>query len=182
MKTEQYKDIEGYEGMYAVSNKGRVKSLNYHQTGEEHIMTPSTIRGGYLQVHLKQKGHLIHRLVANAFIPNPDNKPEINHKDEDKTNNNVENLEWRTHEENCNYGTRNKRVGEAITNRSDLSMPVDILDKQGEFIRQFPSASEAERWLRTNGFPKAAHQNISDCCKDKRNTAYGFKWRYSTGN
>ena len=95
---EEWRDIQGYEGLYMVSNLGRVKSLNYHRTGKERIMKPSDNGHGYLFVVLckdgKDKNCRINRLVAQAFLPNPDNLPEVNHKDENKYNNCVENLEW----------------------------------------------------------------------------------------
>ena len=150
--------------------------------GKEKILKPAADGGGYLYVSLhkdnKAKNHKVHRLVANAFIENPEGLNEVNHKDEDKTNNTVDNLEWCSHKENCNYGTRNHRVAEAN------SIPIDMLTKDGEFIRQFPSAMEAKRYLRTNGFPKASVSHIIECCKGREhyNTAYGFKWRYAQGD
>lgn len=179
---EEWKDIIDYEGMYQVSSEGRVKSLKY---GKERILKPASETGGYLQITLlkngKSKHYRIHRLVANAFIPNIENKPEINHIDEDKTNNNVMNLEWSTREENCNYGTHNTRISKTLTNRTDQSIPIDMLTKNGELIRTFPSGKEAMRWLRANGFPKAKNGAISSCCKGnpKYTHAYGFKWQYT---
>ena len=177
---EVFRDIAGYEGMYQVSNEGRVKSLNYNHTGKEKLLKPAANTKGYLLVDLykdgKMKSHRVHRLVASAFIDNTDNLHQVNHRDEDKTNNCVENLEWCTNEYNHNYGTRNQRVAEAN------SIPVDMLIKDGEFIRQFPSSREAERWLRISGYPSASHSHIIQCCKGNRNTAYGFKWKYAHGN
>ena len=108
---EIWRDIKGYEGIYQISNKGRVKSLHY---GKEKILSPSK-HSGYFFVRLFKKGEKpkefdIHRLVAQAFLPNPDNLPIVNHKDENKLNNNVENLEWCNSEYNLNYGNRNERV------------------------------------------------------------------------
>lgn len=121
--TEIWKDIEGYEGLYQVSNLGRVKSLDrkeYFYRGDTPverirkgcILSPSS-SCGYLHVNLhdgkKRKMKLIHRLVAQAFIPNPDILPEVNHKNELKTDNSVSNLEWCTAKYNSNYGTRTIR-------------------------------------------------------------------------
>lgn len=120
---EIWKDIEGYEGLYQISNLGRVKSLertihavnrDFHHS--EIIRKPSEYRGGYLQVPLSKnkvrKMAKIHRLVAEAFIPNPDNKPQVNHIDSNRKNNRLDNLEWVTPKENavhsCVYGARHK--------------------------------------------------------------------------
>ena len=105
---EIWKDIKGYEGIYQVSNFGRIKS-----SYTKRILKGGKNKAGYLLVGLYKQGVLsrksIHRLVAEAFIPNPDNKPEVNHIDENKTNNMVSNLEWMTAKENINHGTRNER-------------------------------------------------------------------------
>lgn len=118
---EIWKDIKGYEGKYQVSNYGSVKTLNYRRTGTARLLIPKNDKG-YLAVGLykngKRKMFLIHRLVAEAFIPNPENLPQVNHIDEDKTNNYVENLEWCTQSYNNNYGTRLKRVSESLKNRA----------------------------------------------------------------
>lgn len=106
---------------YQVSNLGRVKSLNYRRTGKEKILSPNKSKSGYLQINLykndDRKSYLIHHLVAYAFIPNTENYKEINHKDENKNNNCVENLEWCDRKYNMNYGTRNKRVSESMKGR-----------------------------------------------------------------
>ena len=110
--TEIWKNIEGYEGKYQVSNLGQVKSM----IGQEKVLHPKKHRNGHLQIGLhkdkKRKTMYIHRLVAQAFIPNPDNLPGVNHKDENPNNNNVDNLEWCTQKYNCNYGTRVDRIME----------------------------------------------------------------------
>ena len=110
---EIWKDIEGYEGRYQVSNFGNVKSLNYKHTGEEKIMQSCKDKIGYLHIKLfmngKPKMYKVHRLVAQAFIPNPNNYPQVNHKDENKTNNHVSNLEFCTPKYNNNYGTHNEK-------------------------------------------------------------------------
>lgn len=160
---EIWRDIDGYEGLYQISNKGNVKSLKY---GKERILKPRQNRYGYLTVILCknriQQERKVHRLVAQEFIQNPDNKPQVNHKDECKTNNTVENLEWATAKENNNYGTRNERLSRKILQYS----------KSGEFIKEWQGAREVERML------GIANQHIIDCCRGKYKSAYGFIWRY----
>ena len=107
------KDIKGYEGLYVVSSCGKVWSYTNNR-----FLTPRhNKKTGYDRVHLCKEGKsrefLVHRLVAEAFIPNPENKPQVNHLDENKTNNHVENLAWVTRQENVNYGTRNIRAAKA---------------------------------------------------------------------
>lgn len=106
---EVWKDIEGYEGLYQVSNLGRIKRVE-----TDRILKACKDKGGYLRVNLSKNSvtstNTLHRLVAEAFIPNTDNKPEVNHIDEDKTNNSINNLEWSTRKYNLNHGTRNKRI------------------------------------------------------------------------
>lgn len=110
MTKETWKPVKGYEGLYEVSDKGNVRSLNYRGlNGRVHELVLLDVKG-YLKVNLwkddEMKSHSVHRLVAEAFIPNPDGKPQVNHKDEVKSNNVVENLEWATSLENVNWGTR----------------------------------------------------------------------------
>ena len=172
---EIWKDIEGYEGLYQVSNLGRVKSLNYNRTKKEKILKPRSNKDGYLRVVLykegKSKQYLVHRLVAQAFIPNPDNKPQVNHKDDNKTNNKVENLEWVTSKENANYGTRNKRSAKSRTNDKKRSKPIYGINVKTNEKIEFPSTMEAER----NGFN---HGNIVKCLKGRKNSHKGYKWFY----
>ena len=172
---ETWKPIAGYEGLYEVSNLGRVKSLKY---GKEKILKPGRTHKGYLHVNLckdgKAKHSNVHRLVAEAFIPNPNNLQTINHKDENKLNNAADNLEWMSLKDNCNYGTRNKRVAEAQINDPKKSNQVQMFDKQtGELLATFPSTHEAER------ITGIAHQSISKCCNGKKKSAGGYIWRYA---
>ena len=171
---ENWKEIDGYEGLYEVSDLGRVKSF-WH--GKERILKPGKNTCGYLHVSLFKDGKVkqpkIHRLVAEAFIPNPDNLETVNHKDEVKTNNAVSNLEWMSIKDNLNYGTHNKRVSEAKINHPSLSKKVQMFDKStGELLATFPSTHEAGR---VTGI---YHQNISQCCKGKYKSAGGYIWRY----
>ena len=146
---EIWKDIEGFEGMYQVSNMGRVKSLErtvwnnrgYYRTLHEKIRKPVDNGYGYLQVKL--------------------------HKDEDKTNNNADNLEWCSRSYNCNYGTRSKKIGEK------LGKPVIAIDVRTGLKLEFVSSREAER---ETGI---SHGNIIQCCKGKLNSCGGFYWMYA---
>lgn len=111
-----------FTGRYQVSNKGRVRALNYNHTGKTNLLKPRTTTsksmGVYFSVTLSKNGQkhqfLVHRLVATAFIPNPENKPFVNHIDENPSNNSVDNLEWVTHLENMKHGTVGKRISEAV--------------------------------------------------------------------
>lgn len=175
-------DGEVYEGLYKVSNLGRILSLNYHHTGRAELMTPFENEKGYLQVILWKNGEYktcrVHRLIAETFLKNPENKPQVNHKDEDKTNNFVflnkdgsvnkekSNLEWSTPKENCNHGTRNERIAKA------KSKKVLQLSLTGDLIREWPSASEVGR----NGFNSS---HVTECCQGKRKTHKGFRFMYA---
>ena len=168
---EIWKDIEGYEGLYQVSNCGRVRSL---WLGKEKVLQPVKHKNGYLFVSLGRKKIIsIHRLVAEAFIPNPDNLPQVNHRDENKENNNVDNLEWCDAKYNNNYGTHNKRVSDTQINDQNKSKKVIQFSKTGEFIREWPSTNECGR----NGFNQG---HVAACCRGntKLKTYKGYIWKY----
>lgn len=162
----EYKLIEDFPD-YMVSSDGKVWSLKHGKMKE---LKPKTDRG-YLRVGLWNNGRrvfkLIHRLVAESFIDNPDNLPQVNHKDEVKTNNCVENLEWCNAEYNHNYGTRNDRAAKAHINHKAFSVPVVCV----ETGVVYPSVREAERQT------DIKWQNISACCNGKQKTAGGFHWQ-----
>ena len=179
---EIWKDKKDYEGHYQVSNLGRAKSLDRYIKGKGHslqfkkgrILKPMKDSNGYLKVRLcngeKSKTFNLHRLVAEAFIPNPNNYKEVNHKDENKTNNVVTNLEWCDKKYNQNYGTRNKRISEKMTN-GKLSKPVLQYDLEGNFIKEWKSTAECGR----NGFNQGA---VSACCLGKLKKSKNFIWKY----
>ena len=172
MAEEIWCPIKEYEGLYEVSDKGRVKSLKF---GKERILRPVRNNNGYLLVGLRKNGekkmYKVHRLVSQTFIQNPDNLPEINHIDEDKTNNKVQNLEWCNRKSNCNYGNRNKRISEKMTN-GKLSKPVLQYSLDWKFIKEWQSLHDVERNL---GYSSG---NISGCCTGRRKNAYNFIWKF----
>lgn len=169
---EIWRDIEGYESLYQVSNMGRVKSLGNGGSNSKERILKAEKNHCYLRVSLskegKKKHYRVHRLVATAFIPNLDNLPQVNHIDENKTNNCAINLEWCSSEYNHNYGTHNKRVAESQTNDPKRSKRVLCIET-GVI---YPSTKQVEREL---GF---ANSNISAVCLGKRKRAYGYTWRF----
>lgn len=166
---EIFREIDGFPD-YEISNLGRVCSFKGKYP---RIMKPRNNRWGYPYVTLCHDGkHVmkrVHRLVAEAFVPNPENKPEVNHIDEDKLNNMAENLEWVTHRENMNHGTGIKRSAEA-RGKAVVQYTTD-----GVFMDLYSSIREAER---VTGI---AYQNISQVCRGKRKTAGGYEWCYEEG-
>ena len=163
MKNEEWRDVVGYEGLYQVSDQGRVKSFKWNK---ERFLKPSMDKDGYLLVTLcaggKRKTLKVHRLVCEAFHENPDNKPQVNHINEDKTDNRACNLEWCTCKQNVNHGSRNERV----------SKPVGQYSLDGKLIKLWPSTMEAERQAGFN------HGNISQVANGKYKQAYGCIWKY----
>lgn len=169
LPNEVWKPIDDFPN-YQVSDYGRVKSNIPHNGTNERILKPQLRKDGYLQIQLHKDGviknYLVHRLVAETFLPNPNSLPQVNHKNEDKTDNRVSNIEWCDCSYNTNYGTRNNRDAES------KSKVVLQFDKQGNFINEWSSTHEVERQL---GFYQ---QNICNCCNGKLHTAYGYKWLY----
>lgn len=136
---EEWKNIIGYEGLYEVSDKGNVRNVRRNT-----LLKLSKNNYGYIQVYLYKNsirtGLKVHRLVAQAFIPNPDNLPEVNHLDEDKTNNRVDNLEWCTHKYNVNYGHRtenaiNTRVKNGYADPDFIGFGLNEKDYMKEYNR-----------------------------------------------
>ena len=171
---EIWRDIVGYEGLYQVSNTGKVRNK------KRKILKPQLFSCGYLYVALyknrKMKYFRIHRLVAQAFIPNPNNYPIVNHRDENRQNNLVENLEWCDQKYNVSYGTATERRAKTNTNHPSYSKIVLQYDLNGNFIKEWPSTMEIQRQM---GY---TNTNISACCLGKYKQRYGFKWQYKKGD
>lgn len=194
---EVWKDISGYEGIYQVSNLGRVKSLpRTHKcyadrmyVTKERILKVHPNSQGYLRVPLKN-GHkeerrFVHRLVAEAFIPNPYNKTDVNHIDCVPTNNNAENLEWTTHSENMLWAVkcgrfehlkeqRSKR-GKAIIEkaREYVKRKICLIDENGNVIKRYNTITDA---CKEYGLD---HGGVTKCCQGKYKTCGGYRWRYA---
>lgn len=164
---ETWKPVVGYEGLYEVSSEGRVRNV---KTGR--ILKPGNNGRGYLYVCLYKNGavknHCLHRLVAQAFIQNPNKLPEVNHKDEIRTNNNLDNLEWCTYKYNANYGTRNEKIAKGN------SKPIQQLDmKTRLIIATYPSLKEA-------GLSTGIDcDTISRAARGIYKSAGRFGWRYT---
>lgn len=180
---EIWKNVIGYEELYQVSNYGRIKSLNYNHTGEERILKPGKDNREYIRVILCKNGKIkafkVHRLECEAFIPNPQGLPQVNHKDENKQNNFIwvnedgsvdfekSNLEWCDRKYNCNFGTRNKRVAE----KHSLPIIATVI-ATGE-VEFYPSAKEAGRQLNCH------RTDITQALKGRYKTACKRTWKYA---
>ena len=164
MMKEIWKDIEGYDGIYQVSNFGRVRSLKW---GKVKFLKPIDNKYGYLIVTLCKnsisKKYKVHRLVTQAFLPNPNNLPQVNHKDENPSNNIVSNLEWCDSKYNNNYGTKNEKISKVV---------IQIDKNTNVIVNIFPSLMEAERQT------GCSNSHICSCCKGERKTTGGYKWKY----
>ena len=168
---EIWKDIRGYEGLYQVSNYGRIKRT-LKTKPEGRILKPLIGKDGYLQINLSKnnstKTQRVHRLVAIAFIENPNDYPIVNHKDENVKNNRAENLEWCDVKYNTNYNNATQRRGRS-QRKSILQITLD-----GRLVREWSGRVEIVETLGYNG------GNISSCCLNYPHcvSAYGYKWKY----
>lgn len=164
----EYKNIKGYEGDYQADEEGNMYSLKY---GKRRLLKPIKDTNGYLKVCLykdgKGKMFLVHRLVAEAFLPNPENLPMINHKNEIKDDNRVSNLEFCDCKYNLEYNDGQKRRAEK------RSKPVNQYTKEGLLIGSYPSTMEAQR---QTGFKQGG---ISQCCRGERKQMYGYLWKWA---
>lgn len=174
---DKWRDVVGFEGLYLVSDQGEIKSVERRKTNNggtqfvnERIRVLTPDRDGYLKVCLSKNGRhyvkSVHRLVAEAFIPNPYNLPVINHINEDKQDNRVENLEWCTVQHNTMHGTGRIRTA------MKQGRAVVQLDMDDNAIDEFYSMGVASK---ATGIPQP---NIFKVCNGERNTAGGYKWRY----
>lgn len=179
----EWRNIKGYECLYEVSDSGLIKSL---QRGERLLKLTKTNKNGYFKVDLYNRGKnkqlLVHRIVAEAFIPNPNNLPVVNHKDENKLNNSVDNLEWVTYKDNTNYGTATQRriahtdyskpiyAHNARINGKKVCRSVVQLTLDGLLIKIYESAAEAFRTTNV--------RHITECCTGQRKSAGGYLWKY----
>lgn len=181
----KWKSIEGYEGIYMVSENGDV--MRDDSVRKPHILATLVNNSGYHTVNLskncKQKRFLVHRLVAKAFIPNPNNLSEVNHIDCNKNNNSVGNLEWVSRSENLLHAFKNgrkpfteKQYVSSCNNLKkatlSIAVPIAMLDKNDKVLRTFSSITEATQLTNISGC------HICNCCKGRRKTAGGFKWKY----
>ena len=183
---EIWKDIKGYEGLYQASNLGRIKSLKHIRKNgtkksfiqKERILKPAIQKeSGYQFVVLcrdnNPKGYRVHRLIAETFLSNPNKYRCVNHKDENKANNNLNNLEWCTHKYNNNYGTKKERLRKA--HQKTQGRKINQYDLDGNFLKQWNCMMDAERQLKI----KRASSGICSCCKNKIKSAHGYKWEYA---
>lgn len=165
---EIWKDVVGYEGLYKISNLGNIQSLYHNCNNKSHKSLKYITTHGYYRINLtknkKQKKFFVHRLVAQAFIFNPNNYPQVNHIDGNKLNNSVSNLEYCTQSHNIKEAYRLKLM-------KPRKLKVNQYDLSGNFIKMWNSIKDVEIFYN--------NRHISDCCKGKRKTAGGYIWRYA---
>lgn len=174
MRTNEiWKDIDGYEGLYQVSSLGNVKNVKRNC-----LLKPCIHKLGYASVMLyknnKPKRYNIHRLVAMAFLDNVNHYDLVNHIDEDKANNRVDNLEWCSSEYNMRFGTISRRLSEKRGHKARNKRPVLQIDDIGNVVRAFESIAQAARETGTS------RTSINQSCKNRRKKANNFYWSYST--
>ena len=182
---EVWRDIQGYEGLYQVSNKGRVKSVErYDSLGravKERILYQHKEKKGYMRVSLSKFGiqsyFKVHRLVANAFIENHDKLPQINHIDEDKCNNTVSNLEWCTNQYNSSYGTRVDRIlssrGQSRKQKPNGRRKISQYTRDGVLLKTWDNAKEVKKSIGID------NGDIAKCCKGIYKQVGGYRWKYA---
>jgi hypothetical protein len=162
---EEWKPVKGFETKYMISNLGRVKSLSTNV-----ILSPADNGNGYMRVNLYGSGKhhtkYIHVLMVEAFIPNPDNLTEVNHKDENKANNTLSNLEWCTHVYNCNYGTRVERT------REKKSKPIAQYKLTGELVKVWNNIAEIRQAF------NCSRSSIYNCLSGISKSSHGYKWSF----
>ena len=184
---EKWRDIPSYLGLYQASNLGRIRTYPkvvscYNANGDDikmtiggEVLSTSVLPNGYERVTLYERNNCsaqrVHRLVAMAFIPNPNGYPIVNHKDENPLNNRADNLEWCTQQYNVNYGTAQERKGKS--RRKTCEKTIGMFSLDGKLLKTFKNFVEIEEYMQRGGL----HGNIIPVCKGRRNQCLGYKWK-----